>query len=78
MENEEEKQIREKWEPIAQYFKLEGAIADIISNGRDEKISSTIIAKHVLSYLEKTAKQREVKPKRGIGWVSQNDLYSGK
>lgn len=53
-------------------------IALIISNGRYDDASNIGIANDIVNYLKKSAKREEVKPKRGIGWVSQNDLYRGK
>jgi len=53
-------------------------IAAIISHGRNEELSNTLIADNIVKYLKKSAKREEIKPKRGIGSVSQNDLFRGK
>ena len=55
-------------------IKIIDDMAVIISRGREEDWGNIEIAYEIFLYLKKQAKS-EVKPKRGIGSISQIDLF---
>ncbi len=59
------------------YPELLMAIAGIISRGRHEDLSNVMIADDIIHMMRERAKS-EIKPKRGIGWVSQRNLFNGR
>lgn len=61
-------------------MELKTEIALIISNGLQQTKTSIRMAHEIVEMLEKRAKRedRRPKPKRGIGAVSQVDLFRGK
>ena len=58
---------------------LENEVAAIISRGVERGAAHDLIAAEIISFIRHVARQleRNAKPKRGLGMVSQHDLLRG-
>jgi hypothetical protein len=58
-------------------FDLTMQVATIVSRGRHEDYSNVQIANEIMEYLERKFQEIPKKPGRGIGSVTQADLFRG-
>jgi len=63
---------------VSAKFDLTMHVATIISRGRHDDVSNVQIASEIMDYLERKYAEIPKKPSRGIGAVSQADLFNGR